>query len=73
MSFTEILEEVDHLNSQELTILFDKVRKARYDEWAEEMNAEAEEAIRALRAGELKGGTAEEVIAQLNQSLDEDE
>jgi hypothetical protein len=73
MSFTEILEEVDHLNSKELTILFDKVRSARYDEWAEEMNAEAEEAIRALHAGELKGGTAEEVIAHLNQSLDEDE
>ncbi len=73
MSFTEILEEVDHLNSQELTVLFDKVRSARYDEWAEKMNAEAEEAMRAFHAGELKGGTVEELMAHLNQSRDEDE
>ena len=73
MSFTEILEEVDHLNSQELTILFDKVRSARYDEWAEKIALERDEAIRALHAGELQGGTAQEVIEQLRTLSDDDE
>ncbi len=73
MSFTEILEEVDHLNSQELTVLFDKVRSARYDEWAEKVEKERNEAIRASKAGELQGGTAQEVIEQLRNLPDDDE
>lgn len=73
MSFTEILEEVDHVSSEQLTVLYDKVRTARYDEWAEQIIKERDEAIRALHAGELQGGTAEEVIEQLRNLSDDDE
>jgi hypothetical protein len=72
-SFGKVLDDVMNLPTEQRRMLIDIVERREIETWREETAREAAEARRAFHAGELNPQTADEIISDLERSLNEDE
>jgi hypothetical protein len=70
ITLDQALDIIMQLEYEQKEMLLDILRKRQIEERREEIAQNAEEAIRAFQAGELKTETADELINRLHASLE---
>jgi hypothetical protein len=70
ITLDQALDIIMQLEYEQKEMLLDILRKRQIEERREEIAQNAEEAIRAFQAGELKTETAEDLINRLHASLE---
>ena len=73
MTLDKALDAAMMLPEEQRQMLIEILEKREIERWREEVARDAQEARRAFHAGELKPQTAEEVIPDLEKSLEEDD
>jgi len=71
ISLDKALETVMQLPSEQQEMLIDIVRNRQIERQRQEIAEDAQKSLAAFQAGELKPQTASELIAELQQELDE--
>ena len=72
MTLDQALDTVMLLPYEQKEMLIDIVRKRQIEERREQIRQNADEAIRAFHAGQLKTETAAELISRLHASLEQE-
>ena len=65
LTLDRVLTDAEALPAEEQEMLESLLRRRRVEAWRQETAAEAKRAVKALRAGKLKGQPVENVIARL--------
>lgn len=73
MTLDRALDAAMMLTGEQRRMLIEILERREIEAWREETARDAEEARRAFHAGELKAQTAEEVIADLEKSRNEED
>ncbi len=73
MTLDKVLDAAENLPADQRKMLIEILERREIEAWREETAREAKEAIRAFHAGELKSQPVEEIISDLEKSLDEDD
>jgi hypothetical protein len=71
--FGKVLDDVMNLPVEQRRELMEILERREVEGWREETARDAAEARRAFHAGELKPQTADELIADLERDLNEDD